>query len=405
MKKKYIIALILIISLILPMFSPLQVEAKANTLKELRSDLNALIAKKNAADTAKKKTQTEINNAKNGITEAKNEIEVNNGKIEEAKDKVSSSWKSIEDKNTEMKEVITSYQLSEGSNVYIDFIFNASSITDLIYRYSVSEQLIDWQNDEISKYEVLISENEQLQSDLTEKEAELNKSIDKLATKVDSLGDKLEEYTEVSMDINDEIKSAKEYIAFVEKAGCGETEDIDICLGAVTDTGFRKPLVKGKITSLFGYRVIDLQVSSFHNAIDIGGNAEGTKVYAAAAGTVGKIIRKASCGGNSVYVWHTINGKRYTTQYTHLLSISVEVGDIVTSNTVVGLVGGGSTAKKNGGYDRCTTGAHLHFAMATGFYGGSGTNSYSTYANYLAHCFDPQSFMGFPKKGVAWSGR
>ena len=81
---------------------------------------------------------------------------------------------------------------------------------------------------------------------------------------------------------------------------------------------------------------------------------------------VGKIIRKASCGGNQVYVFHTINGKQVTSMYMHLLTINVNLGDQVTSNTVVGTVGGG---RNTASWENCSTGAHLHFTLANGWYG------------------------------------
>ena len=182
-----------------------------------------------------------------------------------------------------------------------------------------------------------------------------------------------------------------------------EEQDLDACVSVKGDTNFSKPLTRGTITSYFGYRTDPIKGTySFHGAVDIGGNKEGTSVYSTANGMVGKIIRKASCGGNSVYIYHTINGKKYTSQYTHLLSINVSVGDQVTSNTVIGTVGGGAGTRS---YDRCSTGAHLHFAIASGWYGGSGTGSYSSYSTYLTKVMDPKDILGLPKKGTYWSSR
>ena len=407
--KKIIFTIIICLLVLSPVIiKPLNTSAaKANNLKQLRADLNGLIAKKNKADNDKKKTEGEITTAKKNITSAEAEIQTNRGKTEDAKKKVEESEKSLENQKESMKNVIASYQMSSGDNEYLQFVFNAQSMTDLIYRYAVSEQLMQWQTEEIKRYEELITTNKKLQIDLANRETQLNKSIDNLADKIDSLGDRLSEFSEISMDIADEIKSTREYIKFLEDAGCGEDEDIDICLGAVSDSGFKKPLVSGRVTSTYGYRRDPIKgIQSFHGAMDIGGNAEGTNVYAAAAGVVGKIINKASCGGNSVYIFHTVNGKKYTTQYTHLLAIKVSIGEIVTKNTVIGTVGGGSTAKNRGGYDTCTTGPHLHFAMANGHYGGTGLNSYSNYSTYLANTFDPQKFFGLPAgTGVTWSSR
>lgn len=128
--------------------------------------------------------------------------------------------------------------------------------------------------------------------------------------------------------------------------------------------------------------------SGAHHGIDLGGNSEGTPVYAAAPGEVARIVRKSSCGGNMVYVYHVVNGKKYTTVYMHMLSISsnIKKGSIVYDTTQIGTVGGGSTASNRGGYDRCTSGAHLHFGMANGW-NAVGFNAYS---------FNPRNLIKFP---------
>ena len=104
---------------------------------------------------------------------------------------------------------------------------------------------------------------------------------------------------------------------------------------------------------------------------------------------------------NQVYVFHTINGKKYTTSYLHLLDINVEVGDQVTSNTVVGTIGGGSQTY----WDDCSTGPHLHFVIATGWYGGTGSGSYSSYSTYVANTLDPKEVLGLPSSGTYWYSR
>ena len=134
----------------------------------------------------------------------------------------------------------------------------------------------------------------------------------------------------------------------------------------IGNDGWLKPLNSGVITSEIGSRW-----GSYHNALDIGGNAEGTPVYAAAAGVVSGMIYKYSCGGNMLYIDVNVNGVAYTTYYYHLLSFNVNLGDVVTQDTIIGYVGGGyQTASIYGGYDNCTTGAHLHFGVAKGYYNG-----------------------------------
>ena len=78
----------------------------------------------------------------------------------------------------------------------------------------------------------------------------------------------------------------------------------------------------------------------------------------------------------------------------HLLSIdeNIKVNTVVTDQTVIAKVGGGSTAKSKGGYDTCTTGTHLHFGIADGW-NATSFNSYS---------FNPREKLVFPK--LVYSG-
>ena len=58
----------------------------------------------------------------------------------------------------------------------------------------------------------------------------------------------------------------------------------------------------------------------------------------------------------------------------------------VTTNTVIGYLGGGSTSTKYGGYDRCTSGTHLHFGTADGH------NAF----NFNSYAFNPREIFSFP---------
>jgi len=73
----------------------------------------------------------------------------------------------------------------------------------------------------------------------------------------------------------------------------------------------------------------------------------------------------------------------------HLLRFAsgLKVGSAVTPSTVIGYVGGYSTSSDRGGYDDCTSGAHLHFGMAEGHHP-PGFNSYA---------FNPREIFAFPK--------
>jgi len=401
--KKYsskIINILLILVIICYSFVVANASSKANTIAELRNELSALKETKRINDNKKNKTQSEINESNKNITNARNEITANQNKIEQAKKDIVKLNEEIENTKESIKKTIQAYQLSDGENVYLEYVFDATSYEDLVYRYAVVEQILDYNNEQIDKYNNLIKKNEQLQIDLAEREKELQKRIEEMSSQIDALGNQLEEITEHTMDIQDEIDSTQELINYYVNLGCGENQNLNECVTIKGDTNFRKPLSSGTITSYYGYRINPLtgKGTKFHSGVDIGGNKEGTNVYASANGMVGKIIRRASCGGNQVYVYHTINGVKYTTSYWHLLSINVNVGDKVDSNTVVGTVGGG---RGTSSYDWCSTGAHLHYMIADGWYG----ETYTTYSKFLANTKNPQDILGLPNKGTYWYSR
>ena len=399
-KVRYITFLILVFVLSVYTFMSPEASTNAKTLGQLKNELASLRNKKAQKDNEKKQTQGQIAASNQSIASAKNEITVNQGKVEQAKSDIIELNKDIDETKENIKKTMKSYQLSDGSNVYLEYVFDAKSYEELVYRYAIVEQIIDYNNEQIDKYNDLIEKNEQLQVDLANREIELNKQIDELGNKIESLGDKLEQISEDTMDVQDEINSTQELINYYKNLGCKDDQDLNECVSIKGDTGYMRPLNRGVITSYYGYRVNPLSGSGtkFHSGIDIGGNSEGTNVYATANGMVGKIIRKASCGGNQVYVFHTINGKQVTSMYMHLLTINVSLGDQVTSGTVVGTVGGG---RGTSGWERCSTGAHLHFTLASGWYG----KTYISYGTFLANTYDPQKTLGLPNKGIYWSGR
>lgn len=111
---------------------------------------------------------------------------------------------------------------------------------------------------------------------------------------------------------------------------------------------FQRP-VAGPVTSPFGLRTHPTTgKESFHDGVDFGA-ACGTPVRAAGAGTVVSVGRSPAYGLRLV-IRHSDG---LDTVYAHLSGTSVEVGDSVTTSTVIGEVG--STG--------LSTGCHLHFGM------------------------------------------
>lgn len=386
-----------IVLLILTMlvYQPLNVWAKeAETLADLRQELKDLQAEKAANEKSKNATQSEINSKKNAVAQAHQEIENAKSDITIAEQEIADSKVKIDKLTAETEALLVFMQQMNGENAYVEYITGSSSITELVMRLAAVDQITTYNQQTLVELEELINQNEQLKKDLEQKQIDLNKKIANYEAKISSLGKNLADLAEVSEDIDDQIKNQKALIKSYEDLGCGENEKLSQCVKVANNAGWLKPLKRGVVTSLWGYRKSPITgAQQFHNGIDLGGNSEGTNVYAAASGTVAAITWKSSCGGNKVYIHSYVNGKSYTHYYFHLLSINVKVGDTVTTNTVIGTVGGGSKTRS---YDKCSTGAHLHFGIATGFYLGAGSGSYSSYSKLVANNIEPP---GFGKKG------
>ncbi len=380
--------LFLIVLVVTPYFiMPKEVNAAADTLRDLKDELAALESQKDSNDSSVKSTESQINNNKQDIQEAYDNIKQSETDIEIAKKSIEESDKKINELADTVGDLIVLFEQISSQETYIDYITGGASMTEIIMREDAIQKIIDYNKSQITEFENLITDNEQKQLDLINYQDDLEGNIVTYEAKVDSLEGELSYYAEITEDIEDQIKNQRALIEYYEDIGCKLDQSLTDCVSIANNRGWVKPLVTAMVTSPWGMRS-----GTLHNGIDLGRISEGTNVYAAAAGTVAAITRKSSCGGNKVYVHVYVNGVAYTNTYLHLLEIKVDVGDKVTTDTIVGTVGGGSGTQW---YDNCTTGTHLHFGISKGFYLGGGPDGYSSYSQLVSRSIDPP---GFPDK-------
>lgn len=114
-----------------------------------------------------------------------------------------------------------------------------------------------------------------------------------------------------------------------------------------------------KVTSTMGWRIHPVsKVKKHHNGTDIWAKAEPCWIEAPYAGKVINVGNNPSGFGNSVTLFHTIDGKHYVTLYAHMANGSVKVkkGQKVAAGTPLGKMG--STG--------ISTGKHLHWELQKG---------------------------------------
>ena len=374
------------------------VNVNAKTLGQMRSELKKLQSQKAEADSKKNLTDSQISALTDEINTITSNISQTKNDIKSTEEDIIKNQNEIEAKEEETNELLKFLQVSSGENVYLEYIFEADSYTDFIYRYSVVSQLTEHNNELMQELSVLVDNLETKKKELAGKQSKLESESNDLNSKMAVLKVNLQNYKEEGTTLEEDINDMKKKIKEYDDLGCRDNEDVTSCIARINSskgsgggttvinaTGWSYPLTWGCVTSEYvgyGNRTDWPGSVSGHHGIDLDCVSEGTKVYAAATGVVARIVKYSSCGGNMVWVYHNINGVPYTTVYMHLLSISAYENQIVTPSTVIGAVGGGSTAS----YDNCTGGSHLHFGMADGH------NAY----NFNANSLNPRNIINFP---------
>lgn len=402
MMRKFI-KIILCFGLFFTIIVPLNnVDASNKTLQDVKNELTEMQNKQAQNNRLTNEAKASIDNKRNAIINANNTISANETKVEESKIKVTESQEQIKVKTEELKNVIKTLQYTGATSqsIYMDYVFESSSISELIERESIIEQITEYTQEELSGLEKLIKDNEALQEKLNQDNDNLTSSISNYEKQVEDLEAYVSKLASIGMDYDEQIKSKKALIKQYEDAGCKNDDKIDDCYNKkflAVSTGFLRPLKSGRVTQAWG--------NNGHKGMDLGGNSKGTAIYAPAYGVVAATSYKNSCGGNIIYIHHNINGKAYTTEYGHLTSIYVKVGQSVTPYTVIGTVGGDSSTFY---YDKCTSGTHLHYSVAYGHYLGGGEDGYSKWSTFTANtkATSLQSITNFKNtRGWKWSSR
>lgn len=380
----------------------LPVSVNAKTLADMRKELNNLQTKLEKSKNEEKLNQEEVIKINNEINEITNEIAETQNEIEKSNKKIEINENEIEKKKGETDSLLKYLQASSSENVYLEYLFDSKTYTEFIYRYAVIKQLTEY-NDNLSKeLKQLIEDLENSKIELKEKEDSLKSTKSSYEEKLLTLALRNSELKEEGTSIEDDIEYLKEEIKTYEDMGCLENQDIRVCKAVPNSKGWTYPLVSGWVTSNYTSNREPVYAGNVivsygaHYGIDLGGVSEGTSVYAAAPGLVTRLVIRSSCGGNQVFVEHNVNGVVYTTVYMHLLSISVQKGDVVTTSTEIGKVGGDSTStqtrlgKLRGGYDSCTNGTHLHFGISYGSYS-------SSTSGFNVNSFNPTKILDFSR--------
>lgn len=398
---KKIFGILLIIALLI---SFIPIPTKAETLKQYKELLEKEKAKYAANQASINKTQAEINSTNKEIENIKKEMISMAAEIGQLQEDVTSYKEEIEKKELQTKKLIEYLQLSGGENLYLEYAFGAESITDLIYRMSVVEQLTDYNEDVIKELKVLIEKCEEREKEINEKEKELSAKQEELGELVESLGEDKEALSESGVSVSKQIKFYEDTIKQYEKEGCKDNDVIGVdCATTVSSGTWRRPTTSGYVTSEFKYRW-----GSLHRAVDVGNKKPyQTKIYAVAAGKITRIYYDYY-GARVVLIEHYDAKTKtyYTSNYCHMSSYNpkIYVGMKVTSNTWIGYMGMSGKA----------TGPHLHLEIFPCRLYNLADKNCSTWNKYVAYAKKlynqgykgPRGLINFPKGTYnSWSTR
>lgn len=398
MRKKIAVAILSII-----LMTPL-VSVEAITLGEYESKLNAYIKEVNNTKAAINKTEGEINAANQNISNIKEEIKSMGREVQVLREEVAQFEDDIVAKDAETKKIVEYYQLSKSANSKVlEYAFGADNVTDLIYRLSVVEQLIEYNDEKVNELGDMIEENNKREVEINKTEKRLEEKELYLQDQVVSLGEERSSLQTAGVTAGQQVKIYQEIVTSYKKLGCKSSDRIGIDCATSGDSGiFRRPTATGYITQEFGYT----RPGYLHRGIDIGSSMkERTALYSIGSGRITSIYRDvygALC--LTIEYYSASKGTYYTALYAHLSRYgNIYVGQKVTSNTIVGYMG--NTGKSSG--------VHLHIEIIPcRLYNMSDSkcSSWSRYTNYVASLAKNgykagRAVISFPARRVTWNSR
>ena len=393
MKKSLSITLIICIMLLVPT----KVLAEEVTYGQILDDLAKAQKQLDANNNSINNSQNQIVENNSTVKSLKSEIESMGQESVKLQQEIADSTTEIENKKEQTKEVISYYQMSQGDNIYLDYVFGGDSITDLVYRLSIVEQITEYNEKTIKELEELIKKNENRKIELSNKEKEYQNKITQLNNEISSLTNSVAKLGELSPSLEQEVKTKRELVQYYKSEGCSKRSDIIgvDCAKTSANAIFTRPIKTGYITSFVGYRW-----GSLHRGLDMGSSlGRNTPLYSIGNGVIKSIWNDKSDGTGAKNInveYRTTSGKYYTAIYAHLSRYAngIYVGMPVTSNTILGYMGDTGFAY----------GVHLHLEVwPCRLYADSNCRSWNSYVNFTKKQYNSgfhgaESVISFPNR-------
>ena len=386
---KKVTVLVLVIILITSFIIPINIEAQ--TIASIESDISKYKAQLADQEGKINLTSQELKKVQNKISQTSKEIAGIEQEMATLQKEINESNLEIERKTKESEEIVQYFQLSDNENVYLEYVFDSDTLTDMVYRMAIVEQLTAHNQTIMEELRVLIEANNVKKASLEENKKQLGVLKKSLETERTKLNVDIKELESGVPGLEDQIKSLEKGLKRAKNLGCGRTEDIGACeyrvsqntggSGSIPSTnGFYRPMQYGYVTQEW--------MNRGHLGMDLGSSNKTIPIYPIANGTITTKYYD-NYGALVVKIRHNHNGRYIYSTYAHLSRFAnISVGQYVTHNTQIGNMG-------NTGY---SFGSHLHLEITSCDWH-HGTCSWSTYQKST---MNPRNYIHFP---ASWTNR
>ncbi len=379
-----IILLILLAVFLVP------VNTSAKTLKQLEDEVNKFTADLESKNNQIAANDAEVAEIKKKIADIESQISAIQNETAVLEQEIKESNVEIAEKSEQSKSLFQYIQVSEGENAYLEYIFGATDVTDMVYRMAVVEQLTEYNDQIMDELTQLIEDNKVRKEELATKNTELENLTKELEAEQEKINAETASIKDAMPTVEQQKREAEKQLAYYKKLGCGENEDINSCEMRVNGnsvpsaSGFYRPMMSGYVTQNW--------MNAGHLGIDLSNTNKTIEIYPVASGVVFAKYYD-SAGALVLKIRHNVNGKYIYSTYAHLSAWYVNVGDVVTPDTLIGRMGNTGNS----------TGAHLHLELTTcDWHAGGGC----TWSTYQKSTINPRQYIGFPSGlRVWWNGR
>ena len=371
----------------------------AQTIQQFEDEVAKYTAQLQAKKNAIAKNDQEVAEIEEKIKSIQSEIKTLQQEITNLQAEIDKANIEIERKTAQSKKLIEYYQVSNGENSYLEYVFGATSITDMIYRISVVEQLTEYNDNLMKELQNLIEQNKIRQTELDQKQKDLNAKQKELEEEQAKIEKDTAAIKESMPSVEQQIKSAQANVKYYKALGCGQNEDILQCQyrieqarssssggssgGSIPSTnGFYRPMEYGYVTQGYGGY-------GGHLGVDLSSSNKSIPIYPMANGQV--FFKGYDCyGALVVKIKHNYNGRYIYSTYAHMRSFgNISKGQYISYATSIG----------NMGSTGWSTGPHLHLEITTCDWNAGGGCSYATYKKST---INPFSLISIPSR---WTNR